>query len=91
MAAGYDKLEGTVESAKGASLDNVDNEPEWAIVVLVASAISFTGSREDAQDHLNAYYAHLETMFKERKLSFVRREHSIVRRGIAKHDGGISG
>jgi hypothetical protein len=64
---------------------------EWAIGVTVGSAIAFVGTREEAQEHMNRFVAHLEQMFRDNKLSFVRKEHTIVRRGNPALNGGMGG
>ena len=55
----------------------------WLIGVTVGSGVVFQGDREQAQEHLNAYVAHLEGIFKENGLAFVRKEHTIRQKGVA--------
>jgi len=54
---------------------------DWQIGVVIGSGVYFTGTREEAQDHANAYFAFLETLFKEKGMLFMRKEHTIRVRG----------
>lgn len=58
----------------------------WLIGVTVGSGVVFEGTREEAQEHMNKYVAYLEQMFSEKKLAFLRKEHTIRLKGSVEPD-----
>ncbi len=54
---------------------------EWLIGVTVGSGVVFKGSEVEAREHMNAYVAHLEGIFKSHGLAFIRKEHTIRMKG----------
>lgn len=53
-------------------------EQEWYCIITVGSGVQFKGTSAAATDHLNAYMAHVEKIFRDNGLMFLRKQHMIV-------------
>lgn len=62
---------------------------EWIIVCLTASAITFVGTRAEAEEHRNKYAAHLETIYKENQLHYRRYNQMLVPDPRHAKDNGV--
>jgi hypothetical protein len=49
----------------------------WLIGITVGSGVVFEGNRAEAQEHLDAYYRHLQAMFIEHGLQCIRKDYTI--------------
>jgi hypothetical protein len=63
---------------------------KWHLACTMASGVAFEGTREEAQEHLNRYVAHLEALYKDRGLVAFRQNYAIEQvNGESEQDGRL--
>jgi hypothetical protein len=59
-----------------------DEERTWIIACLFGAGVEFTGTRQDAEEHVNKLAGFLQLKLKDSGISFLRKQHTIVRKGF---------